>query len=128
MEVSHVTIQGLVLRGVKPCHGPVDGTFVDFTLDDTLSSTMISRHRGKWVASLNCRPNQQKMTRICIPTQGQWGLLSDCTGIPAGAFCPEMFPTVLQACSFWPSEPVSCPHIFASTLPLHFAFFLPSED
>ena len=58
MEVAHVTIQGVGLCGVKPCHGPVDGTFVDFTLDDTLSSTMISRHRGKWVASLNGRSDQ----------------------------------------------------------------------
>lgn len=43
-------------RGVKLRHGtevPVDGTFVDFPLDDTLSSTIASWHRDRAVASLD---------------------------------------------------------------------------
>lgn len=42
--------------GVKLRHGtevPVDGTFVDFPLDDTLSSTIASWHRDRGVASLD---------------------------------------------------------------------------
>lgn len=42
--------------GVKLPHGtevPVDGTFVDFPLDDTLSSTVASWHRHRGVASLD---------------------------------------------------------------------------
>lgn len=43
---------------------PVGGTFVDFTLDDTLSSMVVSWHRARGVASLQAWPTEGE-TDMC---------------------------------------------------------------
>lgn len=106
---------------VKPHHGPVEGTSVNFIFDDAPSPTTVSWHRAERVSSRNCRPDQQKVTRICIPARGQRGRRSDFTEIIWVARRWEsllgLSATVLEGCSLWPSEPVSCPHVLLATCP-----------
>lgn len=58
LEAAPVAIHRMVLWGRNHVMVPVDGTLVDFTLDNTLSSVIASWHRDKGIASLDSRmPN-----------------------------------------------------------------------